>query len=253
MVMTVDKSALKALAESLHGEEWFLVDGDGFEGDNRYVVSQSRVDGGKIEFAQISYGHPEAGMSEPFQAEQVSAGGFIAAANPAAILALLDEIEQLIEEVAIDNKIIAERDRLLAAIPGCAAHGRCVPYAIQWVKDAQTQLAELQEERDKLKAENESLKTQLAQATEHQHIGEACLTNRDELRAKLGLQRGDNLHEHVEELRKDAERFRHLMLRHVDYAGRGKDGDSVILRFGPYPAQKLRVSIDEEMAKESGS
>lgn len=55
-------------------------------------------------------------------------------------------------EVALDNKIIAERDRLLAAIPECAAHGQCVPYAIQWVKDTQTQVAELLEARDTLKA-----------------------------------------------------------------------------------------------------
>jgi len=76
---------------------------------------------------------------------------FIVAANPAAVLELIAEIE-------LDNKIIAERELLLSAIPECAAHGKCVPYAIQWVKDTQTQVAELLEERDQLKAYSESLR-----------------------------------------------------------------------------------------------
>ncbi|AGA72958.1 MULTISPECIES: ead/Ea22-like family protein [Pseudomonas] len=86
---------------------------------------------------------------------------FAAAASPATILALLAEIERLTEEVALDDKIIAERDRLVDAIPQCAAHGQCVPYAIQWVKDAQTDLAVLREVGDNLKAENEQLRKAL--------------------------------------------------------------------------------------------
>nr|WP_314569293.1 hypothetical protein [uncultured Pseudomonas sp.] len=82
---------------------------------------------------------------------------FIAAANPAAVLALIAEIDGLREEVEIDNKIIAERDRLLNAIPECAAHGQCVPYAIQWVRDVQVENSQLLEERDQLRAENERL------------------------------------------------------------------------------------------------
>ncbi|WP_426237500.1 hypothetical protein [Pseudomonas sp. TWP3-2] len=79
---------------------------------------------------------------------------FIAAASPAAVVALIAEIKRLSEEVEIDDKIIAERDRLLNVIPECAPHGQCVPYAIQWVKDIQAEVKELTEERDSLKAEN---------------------------------------------------------------------------------------------------
>jgi hypothetical protein len=93
--MTIDKTALKALAESLHGEEWQLVDGDGFEAGNRFVTSKRRIDDNKVAFAEINYGHPEAGMAEPFQSEQVAAGEFIAAASPAAVLGLLAEIDKL--------------------------------------------------------------------------------------------------------------------------------------------------------------
>ena len=83
---------------------------------------------------------------------------FIAAANPAAVLVLIKEIDGLREEVEIDNKVIAERDRLLNAIPECAAHGQCVPHAIQWVKDVQVENSQLLEERDQLKAEVETLR-----------------------------------------------------------------------------------------------
>lgn len=45
-------------------------------------------------------------------------------------------------------------------------------------------------------------------------------------------------------LRADAERFRHLIFNHV---GRAKGTDDAILKFGPYPAQRLRATIDTAM------
>lgn len=53
-----------------------------------------------------------------------------------------------------------------------------------------------------------------------------------------------------EVLRKDAERFRHLMFYHVDWSRNGKDDDAVKLEFGPYPLHKLRESIDATMSKD---
>lgn len=84
---------------------------------------------------------------------------FLAGCEPGAVLALIAEIDGLREEVELDNKIIAERDRLLNAIPECAAHGQCVPHAIQWVKDVQVENSQLLEERDQLKAEVEALRS----------------------------------------------------------------------------------------------
>lgn len=107
------------LADALYGELWLLSDGEGFEVDNRFVTSQRRIDDNKVAFAEINYGHPDAGMGEPFQSEQIAAGEFIAAANPATVLALLAEIEQL-EVVALAMngagvmELIAERDQLKA-------------------------------------------------------------------------------------------------------------------------------------------
>lgn len=59
----------------------------------------------------------------------------------------------------------------------------------------------------------------------------------------------DQLKAEIESLRKDAERFRHLMFNHVDWARNGKDDDLVVLEFGPYPSHKLRDSIDAAMSK----
>ena len=43
-------------------------------------------------------------------------------------------VERARQEIAVDDLLLAERDRLLDAIPECAAHGnRCVPNAIEWV------------------------------------------------------------------------------------------------------------------------
>lgn len=44
-------------------------------------------------------------------------------------------IQRLEEEIEIDNKLIAERSRVLEAIPECTAHGsNCVPNALSWIK-----------------------------------------------------------------------------------------------------------------------
>lgn len=44
-------------------------------------------------------------------------------------------IRELEEEVRIGDTLLAERNRLLATIPGCDVHGQdCVPHAIEWVQ-----------------------------------------------------------------------------------------------------------------------
>lgn len=50
-------------------------------------------------------------------------------------------IEKLESEIAVDDKLLAERDRLLNTIPACPAHGAgCVPHAIAWVDDARDRM-----------------------------------------------------------------------------------------------------------------
>lgn len=47
------------------------------------------------------------------------------------------ELAALRAQLATDEKLLAERNRLLAAIPACPEHGAgCVPHAIEWVEKA---------------------------------------------------------------------------------------------------------------------
>jgi len=51
----------------------------------------------------------------------------------------LDELKteniQLREALAITDTILAERQRILEAIPQCEEHGFCVPHALEWITD----------------------------------------------------------------------------------------------------------------------
>lgn len=77
---------------------------------------------------------------ESIDTERDACVAYVAAANPAAVLELIAEIERLREEIALDNKIIADRDRLLDLFE-CPDHGQCIPYAMEQVdalrKDAE--------------------------------------------------------------------------------------------------------------------
>ena len=58
-------------------------------------------------------------------------------------------ITQLQKEIALDDALIAERDRVLNAIP-CLAHGPCVPHALEWSekkKKDESRLARVREAR----------------------------------------------------------------------------------------------------------
>jgi hypothetical protein len=49
----------------------------------------------------------------------------------------LDEIEALREEIDLDNKRIAQLERVLKAVPACPDHGElCIPHAIGWIAKA---------------------------------------------------------------------------------------------------------------------
>ena len=50
----------------------------------------------------------------------------------------LKRIKELEEELKVSDVLIKERDLLLEAIPLCVAHGRCVPHAIEWIKQVKT-------------------------------------------------------------------------------------------------------------------
>lgn len=90
--MKIDYQALREKAEKATCGEWSLEYGEGrFDGDDALI---HREDAGYIPICRIEGAHPESGFDEDFQMEQQANAEFIAAANPATVLALLDERER---------------------------------------------------------------------------------------------------------------------------------------------------------------
>ncbi|EFM1527750.1 ead/Ea22-like family protein [Escherichia coli] len=88
----IDYQALRAKAEKATCGEWSLEYGEGrFDGDDALIHREAA---GYIPICRIEGAHPESGFDEDFQTEQQANAEFIAAANPATVLALLDELER---------------------------------------------------------------------------------------------------------------------------------------------------------------
>ncbi len=87
----IDYQALREKAEKATCGVWSLEYGEGrFDGDDALI---HREVAGYIPICRIEGAHPESGFDEDFQMEQQANAEFIAAANPAAVLTLLDELE----------------------------------------------------------------------------------------------------------------------------------------------------------------
>ncbi len=88
----INYQALREVAEKATCGEWSLEYGDGrFDGDDALI---HREVAGYIPICRIEGAHPESRFYEDFQMEQQANAEFIAAANPATVLALLDERER---------------------------------------------------------------------------------------------------------------------------------------------------------------
>lgn len=88
----IDYQALREAAEKATCGEWSLEYGEGrFDGDDA-LIHRDVV--GYLPICRIEGAHPESGFDEDFQMEQQANAEFIAAANPATVLALLDELER---------------------------------------------------------------------------------------------------------------------------------------------------------------
>ncbi|EEZ2390786.1 DUF551 domain-containing protein [Escherichia coli] len=88
----IDYQALREKAEKATCGVWSLEYGDGrFDGDDALIHREAA---GYLPICRIEGAHPESGFDEDFQMEQQANAEFIAAANPATVLALLDELER---------------------------------------------------------------------------------------------------------------------------------------------------------------
>ncbi|EOC2577098.1 ead/Ea22-like family protein [Escherichia coli] len=113
----IDYQALRAKAEKATCGEWSLEYGDGrFDGDDALIHREAA---GYLPICRIEGAHPESGFDEDFQIEQQANAEFIAAANPATVLALLDELEGKDSKIA---NLTAERDALREGEMGDARH-----------------------------------------------------------------------------------------------------------------------------------
>nr|DAH96473.1 MAG TPA: Protein of unknown function (DUF551) [Caudoviricetes sp.] len=96
--MKIDYQALREKAEKATCGVWSLEYGKGrFDGDDALI---HREVAGYIPICRIEGAHPESGFDEDFQMEQQANAEFIAAANPATVLALLGELETAKKRIA---------------------------------------------------------------------------------------------------------------------------------------------------------
>lgn len=88
----IDYQALREKAEKATCGVWSLEYGESrFDGDDALIHREAV---GYLPICRIEGAHPESGFDEDFQMEQQANAEFIAAANPATVLALLDERER---------------------------------------------------------------------------------------------------------------------------------------------------------------
>lgn len=94
----IDYQALREKAEKATCGVWSLEYGESrFDCDDA-LIHRDVV--GYIPICRIEGAHPESGFDEDFQMEQQANAEFIAAANPATVLALLDELETAKKRIA---------------------------------------------------------------------------------------------------------------------------------------------------------
>ena len=98
----IDYQALREKAEKATSGVWSLEYGEERFDAGDALIHREVV--GYLPICRIEGAHPESGFDEDFQMEQQANAEFIAAANPATVLALLDERER-------DQQYIKSRDQ----------------------------------------------------------------------------------------------------------------------------------------------
>nr|QJB92999.1 ead/Ea22-like family protein [Salmonella enterica subsp. enterica serovar Typhimurium] len=94
----IDYQALREAAEKATCGEWSLEYGEERFDAGDALIHREVV--GYLPICRIEGAHPESGFDEDFQMEQQANAEFIAAANPATVLALLDEREAAKKRIA---------------------------------------------------------------------------------------------------------------------------------------------------------
>ncbi|WP_204769019.1 ead/Ea22-like family protein [Escherichia coli] len=111
--MTIDYQALREAAEKATCGAWSLEYGEERFDAGDALIHREVV--GYLPICRIEGAHPESGFDEDFQMEQQANAEFIAAANPATVLALLDELEAAEKRIA-ELEVLAFNPALLDVI-----------------------------------------------------------------------------------------------------------------------------------------
>ncbi|EMG4199780.1 ead/Ea22-like family protein [Shigella flexneri] len=110
----INYQALREAAEKATCGEWSLEYGEERFDAGDALIHREVV--GYLPICRIEGAHPESGFDEDFQMEQQANAEFIAAANPATVLALLGELEtakKRIAELEEREILLPERSSML--------------------------------------------------------------------------------------------------------------------------------------------
>ena len=110
----IDYQALREKAEKATSGVWSLEYGEERFDAGDALIHREVV--GYLPICRIEGAHPESGFDEDFQMEQQANAEFIAAANPATVLALLGELEtakKRIAELEEREILLPERSSML--------------------------------------------------------------------------------------------------------------------------------------------
>lgn len=133
----IDYQALREKAEKATCGVWSLEYGEGrFDGDDALIHREAA---GYIPICRIEGAHPESGFDEDFQMEQQANAEFIAAANPATVLALLGELEtakKRIAELEEREILLPERSSMLHRTDFHEDYQTVMAYKVSEVIDA---------------------------------------------------------------------------------------------------------------------
>ncbi|HHL7867005.1 TPA: ead/Ea22-like family protein, partial [Escherichia coli] len=107
----INYQALREAAEKATSGVWSLEYGEERFDAGDALIHREVV--GYLPICRIEGAHPESGFDEDFQMEQQANAEFIAAANPATVLALLDELEAAENNLIDSESHIAELEEAL--------------------------------------------------------------------------------------------------------------------------------------------
>ncbi|MDW2528655.1 ead/Ea22-like family protein [Escherichia coli] len=114
----IDYQALREAAEKATCGVWSLEYGEERFDAGDALIHREVV--GYLPICRIEGAHPESGFDEDFQMEQQANAEFIVAANPATVLALLDELEAAEKRIAEQREyyegVIADGSRRIAEL-----------------------------------------------------------------------------------------------------------------------------------------